>query len=706
MLRWVHLCHFGVDEMKKQKNILGVAMLIAAVLALAASAAAEILTVRRSNAELPEKVELAAGDFYGWEFDTTDKGYYYTLAYNSYFEIDGIDVGRVTDIEVYMNRSDYDVTETVLYWHGVKSGIEGEFMMALSETSDGVWTASCDIQSLDYIRFYPTEKVRSDITFDGIVLNGNSAPSTVSVPRIAVMWLAASAVLSGIYIFICFIKNKKAPTHLTALVSVMASAAGGVAGLTAGGMFTAASAIGDMLGLFAAAAMFAVWWLMVWIVRIKKTENRAFAAVLLLGSLFAVVGAPLQAPDETFHFIRAYTVSELRFDFDYDYKLPDDVELMYSCFPAEMNNGKLLYGGRSVTDAMKLYFAGGTVDSEHKSNVQLILPYIPAAVGIAAARLFTSRALFMMWAARIAQAVFYAFCVRFALKKAKRYRSALILMTLFPMTLFMVSMVSYDSMFLSSFAVFAGLCLGGTPSRRDIAAMIVSFAVIVMIKPIYIPLALLMMLMPAQELAAKRRMSIIAACIISGILLWLASLWYASAVAVNITATEDLAGVDRMAQIKYVLSQPIRYIAVMLVDGYQNLFYLGTFGMFGTLDVSARLTNLISPCVAAVVSVLSARETEKLRKGDIWLCSELIVGMYVLIVTGFYVTWSTLGSTSILGVQSRYFIPLILPASLLISKASSRFVTETADTQNTALALTAALSAVSVVEIFAEYYLM
>ncbi|MEG2677691.1 MAG: DUF2142 domain-containing protein, partial [Oscillospiraceae bacterium] len=56
---------------------------------------------------------------------------------------------------------------------------------------------------------------------------------------------------------------------------------------------------------------------------------------------------------------------------------------------------------------------------------------------------------------------------------------------------------------------------------------------------------------------------------------------------------------------------------------------------------------------------LYSETTAKRKKSDKWIFAGIILFIYALVVTGFYCTWSTLGSTSILGVQARYFIPVL-----------------------------------------------
>ena len=118
-------------------------------------------------------------------------------------------------------------------------------------------------------------------------------------------------------------------------------------------------------------------------------------------------------------------------------------------------------------------------------------------------------------------------------------------------------------------------------------------------------------------------------------------------------------GVNVAAQIRYVLSNPVRYALTMAVDGYMNAFYLDSLGLFGWLDANAALTGLLAPALVIIVAAFYADESPLRPKADRWIFGGTALLVYAVVVTGFYCTWSTLGSTSILGVQARYFIPIL-----------------------------------------------
>ena len=146
----------------------------------------------------------------------------------------------------------------------------------------------------------------------------------------------------------------------------------------------------------------------------------------------------------------------------------------------------------------------------------------------------------------------------------------------------------------------------------------------------------------------------------------------------NVPPTIYPAGVNIAAQARYILANPLRYLLTAAVDGYQNLFYWNASGLFGWLDADARLTDLLVPVLFLACCGLYGGDAAGRKKGDLWLSAGLSLLLYGLVVTGFYCTWSTLGSTSILGVQARYFLPAVPLVFLLVSSACGRAVRFTA----------------------------
>lgn len=704
--------------MRNLTKKLNIKTVLAAVIIVALAFLSEWGYVAVSGSDFDyQTAGYSADSFSYWEMEERGQHQYYMLANNSYYTLDGLGGIPVQAIDVYLDRPVEDTTECIIRYTGVKDGIFGEYVAPLTKVSTGLYTATLEIESLDTLKIYPTERVRTVIEFEGISLNPNVMSVSYSMARV-ILWVF---LLSSIYFLYKIIHRgitKKGDSPAVwPTVYVFATTVVLLAAFLATRMFTSARGLQGLL-LPAAFAGFSAIYLVVWLIakKARTIPQKGVIAVIALGVLFTFATAPLQAPDEYGHYLRAYAIAQGDLRFDADHEFPDDVQHLVALFPAEFYNNVQATGNGNALSRIAAYYeiySSPFTGNAKKTDVQLILPFIPSAIGMAVARLLGANGLICLYVGRLCNVAVFALCAYYALKWAARYRGTLMVALLLPLTLFMVASLSYDSAFLCCMALFLGLVFKESPSRRDILFMMLAFAGMVSIKPIYFPLALLLFTIPKEQFKLKvKRLPALLLIAVAGLAFWGLTLLYASLVRNGIQPQATLEGVNVQAQILYVLKNPLRYIMVMLVDGYHNLFYLSNFGLFGWLDVQAPLTGLLTPILFVLIGALYADQARRYpRRDTLWMGAVTILS-YVIIVTGFYCAWSSLGSTTILGVQSRYFIPIVPCIVALISKALSpvlRFrstVTEREELRDSvSLYLCASLSFIAAAEIALVYFL-
>lgn len=650
---------------------------LAAVLIVALAFLAEwgFVALSRGGAEY-DRAEYAAGDFSYWEMEPQADGRYYMLAYNSYFYIEDLGGLPVGAVDIYLTRPDEDMTECVVRYTGTKNGIAGEFVAPLTKVTEGLYSATLDIESLDMLKIYPTERVRTTLAFEGAVFNPAVASTSYSFARI-ILWGFLLTSLYILYILIrAALKKEKAPVSGWVSIYVLVTAACLLVVLLATNIFSAARGLHGLLlpvAWVGISLLFAVVWLVTQ--KIDKLPLKAAVMVLALGALMSFATAPLQVPDEYAHFMRAYAISQGDFTFNEDRYFPGDVDHLMQTFPPEFYSSVQQAGNGNALARIIYYqsiYDTPFTGKPTTSYIQSILPYLPSALVIAVVRLLGGNALMCLYAGRLCHVALLALCVYFALKWAVRYRGAMIFTALLPLTMFMASSMSYDAIFFCGLMLFLGVLFKNDIGWRDLAVAMVAFGFMISIRPVYLPLALLIFTIPKEQLKIKPgRMPTMLLVLAAGIALWLFTLQIANWARGNITSLPQQEGVNVQAQVLYVLKNPLRYIMVMLVDGYMNLFYLSGFGLFGWLDVPAPLTGLLTPILLVLVAALYADDARLYPRRDTALSAVVLILNYVVIVTGFYCAWSSLGSTTILGVQTRYFIPLLPCLIALLSRALS-----------------------------------
>ncbi|MEG0911967.1 MAG: DUF2142 domain-containing protein [Oscillospiraceae bacterium] len=657
---------------QKKKSPLVIAMIVLVLLIL--GAAAELGFVGFCNRNIDSALssgggtdvmcKLSGDEVSTWEFDKVGADRYYALAYNSYFYYENLGGKWAQNISVAMSRDNSDDTETVIYYTAVVDGAKGEYIAPLVRAEDGLYTANLNADELFAIRIYPTEKVRTTVSFDGATLNYTIQREEFSPARV-ILWVYILLCLSLLYIFVRHRLTKKGrKPNLIICAYVFLQTLVMLAAFQAPRMFTAVAGLGNIL-IFASFVLFSLLYISIYFIvfRIHNAPLKLAACVLLCGTIFSFASAPMQAPDEYWHYLRAYTISSGDFTFDNSVEYPDEVLRLVDSFPGNFYKEVQQKGSGSVLQSMTEFAETKDepyIGKTYSSPIQVIVPYIPSAMGIAAGHLFGSE-LAAFYLGRLMNVLTLAVCAYFALKWAERYRGAIIVTALFPLTLFLCASYSYDAMFIACVILMFGILFKKDIHLSDLVILCVTFGMIVSVKPLYFPLALLIFAVPRDsfKLGKYPRITALGALALGGALFYFATLAYAGAFARGIPPVGSPDGVNVASQINYILGNPIRYGLTAAVDGYMNCFYLDELGLFGWLDANAVLTSLLCPIAVVVVSLLYSETTAKRKKSDKWIFAGIILFIYALVVTGFYCTWSTLGSTSILGVQARYFIPVL-----------------------------------------------
>ncbi|MBR2670908.1 MAG: DUF2142 domain-containing protein [Oscillospiraceae bacterium] len=683
---------------KPRKNsILVIGILIVSLLL---GCGAEYLSASKSGPDY-EKVYLDASEFSQWEFEPKGGSEYYALANNSYFISDDIGGIPVDHIHLDLSVDQGDTTTKTLYFYGVKDGVEGEFVVPL-ERDGNAFSARLRADRVDSIRFYPTQRVRTTVSFEGMMLNDVVETGRFSVPGMLVIALViATAALLILKLL------KKTDMGWRMLGGMTAASCGGALGYFASRIFTAAAMFGKALPLIAAITLAAVYTVIIlYISKADTFVKKVFYGILVVGIVFSFATGPLQIPDETTHYMRAYAMAEGSFRYDYDHEYPNDMRLLYDYFPGEFYNVIQSDDRGSIPSGIRGYLSAvaGGVQSERElhTSIQITLPYVLPAIAIAVFRLFGANALICLWAARLANAIMYAFAVRYAFRKAKKYEVPLLIALAAPITVSMAASLSYDALFLAAFAVFAGTLLSEKIAGRDMTALIISYAVMVLIKPIYIPM-LLLLLIKDKKNVMWNRFAAMGAMLAAGLALWGISQGLAVLLRIGISDPVYPEGVDYFGQIAFILRNPVKYLLILAVDGYENSFYIDKWGLFGTLDVKANMTTVLAPVAAGICCIISGEKKKSARHTAVF--SVITVMMYVLIVTAFYVVWSTLGSTSILGVQARYFVPVIFTLAAAVTSVIKQLEQKERALNISAYVLVL-VAAAGAAEVFLKYYLM
>ena len=184
-------------------------------------------------------------------------------------------------------------------------------------------------------------------------------------------------------------------------------------------------------------------------------------------------------------------------------------------------------------------------------------------------------------------------------------------------------------------------------------------------KPVYAPLLLIAapaLLSPERRWHHARALAIILGVALGGTLLWFT--WNTG----RVIAFEP--GADLHAQLMFVLTHPgaaFRAFAVS-VDNLGWFYLRSMIGIFGWLTVVMPGYVYILVTAALIVASLIGQRTEpRLALIEIAWCVLLLVGASLLTFLAMYLDATPVGAWMVLGVQGRYFLPLLGLAAAVVS---------------------------------------
>ena len=408
----------------------------------------------------------------------------------------------------------------------------------------------------------------------------------------------------------------------------------------------------------------------------KKAAILIFAA----GLCFCFANPPLQAPDEAAHFIRAYAIASGNLDFNENEDYPTDVDILVDSFPGNYNFEMPLTDTSSIADAFDKYNEDvNSKDTKAPNATTMILqmaPYLAQSAGIAVGRLVGADALSCMYLGRIANLLFYSVMCFFALRVATKFKAVLVGVMLSPIALYMAASANSDGFLFGLMWLFIGICLSGTLTSRRCIAAAVAFGLLFAAKYNYLALLPLVLLIDTDKTnylkngkikMPTKRVLMVTLFIIAGLIFMVLQNTHVSLFN-NYTPQEyHNTAISPSKQMLFILSNPIRYIAVFIYSLYLNKGHLFAMGAFGWLDMVVPFVCYFAPLILCVASGLDSEDGAKIKtRGTIGVLLSALL-MYGFTYTGMYLTSTPYTMPEIVGVQARYLLSAFLCCFVLLS---------------------------------------
>ena len=411
-----------------------------------------------------------------------------------------------------------------------------------------------------------------------------------------------------------------------------------------------------------------------------RIEKVFVFTILCLGVIYNFVLTPYMAPDESYHIDMSYRHSNVLLGIESAgenkcYKRKDDTQLEFTSSPS-LENYKLIYDGLfTLAEDDTLVEADATSTTEAP-----VIIYLPAVLGMTLARLLHLGTVPMLLLGRWFNLLGFTILAYFAMKKLPFGKTTLFLLSILPMNLQQCTSFSYDAVITGVSFLFICWCLSLTFGEKAVKPVdmlglgILGIILVYGKSGAYLPLALLVFLIPAKRFGGKRVRNL---CILGLFLLPVLCFLNQNTDTVSYiaTTTEATATVGSSMTagytIHYFLSQPlelIRMLANTLSD--KTAFYLESLVGQKMGWVEIEISEVISMLfwLLLILSALKPKEEPMyVRTGQkCWIAFVCAVCAGV-ILAGMLLTWTPYGNVSIEGVQGRYFIPF-MPALMLLAR--------------------------------------
>ena len=420
-------------------------------------------------------------------------------------------------------------------------------------------------------------------------------------------------------------------------------------------------------------------------------RNIYMLVVFILGLFYMITFLPFVSPDEPSHYLSAYRISNVLLG--KIGQLGDNRLLMRAEDYFFYEQRKIVLNPEyymQITEGMHPFIQkAGFVITNGPMVTNAIFSYCVTGLGIAVARILRLSADMTFYFGRLFNLLFFLLVMRHLMKKIPFGRTALFAVSVMPLTLHMLGSYTYDISIFCFVGLFVTqvmcmICQPDKISRRDFSLCIFYGILMAPSKLVYIPLLFLVFLIPAKNLsrfpkkARKMKWRVIVTGILSAVLVMvIVNLLGADPAIRKMVEENNSVNMVSWARsegytISWILQNPIEYAlmcirtVITMVDYY---FFTLIGNSLGWLDVGIQQVCTVISFMLLYLSIniqddASGHIHIGLRKKMV--ISAICACTVLITFAAMTLDWTPLSYNYILGVQGRYFIPLMIPVIWLL----------------------------------------
>jgi uncharacterized membrane protein len=412
----------------------------------------------------------------------------------------------------------------------------------------------------------------------------------------------------------------------------------------------------------------------------------------------------MQGSDETNHFLRAYQVSEGHVVASYIGKSEGGITsrpLMYKhnvggnlpsgivnfTFEALDNIPQDTAQKMTAAEFSKLSAiqTGSGSKGAAFGNTVAYSPvmYVPQSLAILLGRLFHARPIVLFYMARLAALLFGVTVLAWAIRLMPFGKLPITIILLLPTSIGQLSTINEDTVTISLIFFTMALLLRYAYRKqnlktREISYIIGLFALIGFVKPVFLPMTIIVLLLLRNKFIPRKRTlittGICIAVALSCALAWNLAVKNMSIYGDHLTYLTN----NYQLQLKFIEHHPLKYLHVLgdtVLTGNFNYVPIDLIGYMGWADTPLPILAVAYGFVLISMSffVSSQYEAVTIRRSARTLAAISLIGVALLTCTSLYLILNAPGDPSIAGIQGRYFTPslVLLP---LVFLGGKRFI--------------------------------
>ena len=418
---------------------------------------------------------------------------------------------------------------------------------------------------------------------------------------------------------------------------------------------------------------------------INLSVEKIFVIIaLFFGLMYSLILPPFQSVDETTHFFRAYQITEGHFlatqkDGQTGDYLPKAISTYYEKYIPLIKNVDKKVSLAELKDDLKISVNKKETKFVSFPNTALYSPvcYISHLPGIILGKLLTPKIAVQFYLGRLSNLFIYCLLVFFAIRIIPLYKLSLMVIALMPMSLSLAGAYSSDVIVYGLNFLWLAFIMKIITQKETLHIfktfiILLLLAFLLSISKSYFLLIPLCFIIPINKFKTFKNYIIIMLSVLISAIIGL-MLWSSFIKGISINMNPGIA--NPMEQISYIISHPVNYAIIIVKTFFIKLprLIITMIGVLGWQDTKLDfITYILYPLIIYISAVLDNCDFEFLKWQKYIILMTVILGI-IITFTSLYIMWSPVTNNIILGLNGKYFIPLILPALLLFKNCNCKY---------------------------------